>query len=281
MTARFGIGIFAVVSFGAVLAACAAIIGIEDLPPLLPDAGQVDAPVSNPGDPDGGGTTPSIDAGGGGLPGCGTTECSNCVDDDGDADIDGTDVHCTTAADDIESSFATGIPGDNLESKPDCFYDGNSGSGNDGCEIELCCLLGNCPTGTDCSISQMCIDFCAPAAPVGCDCFGCCTICQDGNCKDVLTIPDSTPGWDCDNLDNLEDPVYCPECFKVTECESFCDTGENDDCILCPGQSPDELPPVCNLQNECPDGRQVCSDTVACPSLQYCSHGCCIDIVIE
>jgi hypothetical protein len=235
---------------------------------------------TNPGT-DGGGTNPGTD-GGGVVPGCGTNQFSNCIDDDGDGDVDGVDVHCISIADNDESSFATGIPGDNRDQKPDCFFDGNSGSGNDGCEIELCCLLtdDDCGGTTDCSISQMCIDYCAPGAPVGCDCFGCCTICQDGNCKDVLTIPDATPGWDCDNLDNLDDPVACPQCFKVTECSTTCDTGDGD-CILCPGQDPSELPAECNMQNECPDGRQVCSPTTACPTLQYCANGCCIDIVIE
>jgi hypothetical protein len=255
-----------------------------------PDGGGTnpgnDGGGTNPGS-DGGGTNPGTDGGGttpggdGGVPPvCGATECSNCIDDDGDGAIDGEDVHCITAADDVEESFATGLPGDNRDPKPDCFFDGNSGSGNDGCEIDLCCLLGTCDEGTDCSVSQMCVDFCAPATPVGCDCFGCCTICHEGTCKDVLTIPEATPGWDCDNLDNLEDPVACPQCFKIAECESSCDTGDGD-CILCPGQDPSELPPDCNNQNQCPDGRETCSETDACPTLQYCANGCCIDIVIE
>jgi hypothetical protein len=235
---------------------------------------------TNPGT-DGGGTNPGTD-GGGVVPGCGTTQCSNCIDDDGDGTTDGADVHCISNLDDDESSFATGIPGDNMDQKPDCFFDGNSGSGNDGCEIDICCLLGDCPTGTDCSLSQMCIDFCAPLTPVGCDCFGCCTLCEGDLCKNVLTIPGSTDGWDCDDLANLSDPVKCPECTQ-TDCGAApCDeAGQNADCILCPGQSPDELPAECNMQNQCPDGRQVCSATVACPNLQYCSNGCCIDIVIE
>jgi hypothetical protein len=247
---------------------------------------------TNPGN-DGGGTNPGTDGGanptidGGVLPppGCGeagATQCNNCMDDDGDGLIDGQDPHCISAADNDESSFATGIPGDNRDPKPDCFFDGNSGSGNDGCEIDLCCLLGTCPDGFDCSITQGCIDFCAPATPPGCDCFGCCTICHEGNCKDILTIPDSTNGWDCDNLDNLDDPVKCPVCTKVTECSTTCDEGaSNSDCILCPGQSPDELPAECNAQNECPEGLQVCATTSDCPEFQYCASGCCIDIVIE
>jgi hypothetical protein len=233
-----------------------------------------------------GGGLPGSDGGVQPIPGCGdpaATQCNNCMDDDNDGLTDGEDPHCITAADDDESSFATGLPGDNRDPKPDCFFDGNSGSGNDNCSIELCCLLGNCAPNTNCSVTQRCIDFCAPATPVGCDCFGCCTICWDGTCKDVLTIPGATPGWDCDDLENnLGDPTKCPQCTKVTECSSSCDeAGQNADCILCPGQSPDELPDACNMQNECPDGRQVCSDAVACPSGQYCASGCCINIVIE
>jgi hypothetical protein len=45
--------------------------------------------------------------------------------------------------DNDESSFATGIPGDNIDTvNQDCFFDGNSGGGDDGCDIHVCCLLG-------------------------------------------------------------------------------------------------------------------------------------------
>ena len=244
-----------------------------------PDAG------GNPGTD--GGNNPGTDGGnnpgtdGGTQPVCGTTQCNNCQDDDGDGFTDGEDVHCISSQDNDESSFATGIPGDNIDSaQPDCFFDGDSGAGNDGCDIEQCCLLGDCEPGTDCTVSQECIDFCAPLVPVGCDCFGCCTLCLDDNCKDVLTFPDSTPEWDCNDLNNLDDPLKCPQCTKIDGCDSDCDLADGD-CILCPGQDPGDLPADCDMQNQCPDGRQTCSATQACPSLQYCSNGCCIDIVIE
>jgi hypothetical protein len=267
------------------------------------DGGGGDPPVNDgggtPGN-DGGGTpgndgggTPGNDGGGtpvgdGGIlppPACGepgATQCNNCMDDDGDGLQDGADPHCISALDDDESSFATGIPGDNRDPKQDCFFDGDSGDGNDGCSVDICCLLGDCPTGTDCNASQECVDFCAPAAPPGCDCFGCCTVCYEGTCKDILTIPDSTDGWDCDDLNNLGDDTKCPMCTKVANCGTDCDEGaSNDDCVLCPGQSPDELPAECGGANECPDGLQVCSATIACPQFQYCASGCCVEIVIE
>ena len=45
--------------------------------------------------------------------------------------------------DNDEGSFATGIPGDNKDAnKQDCFFDGNSGGGDDGCNQHVCCLFG-------------------------------------------------------------------------------------------------------------------------------------------
>jgi hypothetical protein len=246
-----------------------------------PNGPGIDAPPG--GNTDDGGNNPAIDAtpGGGGEP-CGPIEiqCSNCIDDDGDGLIDGLDPHCVSPLDRDESSFATGIPGDNIDAvKQDCFFDGNSGAGDDGCDIHVCCLLaGECPpefrsppfNPNNCTLSQKCIDTCGPATPPGCDCFGCCTICHDNECHDVLINPAVAP--DCD-LDVLGDPSKCPTCNKKTECSTVCD---NSNCILCPGQTPDDLPAECNNQNQCPDGRTPCSSTADCPGSEYCSVGCCI-----
>src|SRR3954468_13098559 len=116
-------------------------------------------------------------------------QCSNCKDDDGDGKIDGFDLQCTGPRDNDESSFATGIPGDNKDPvEQDCFFDGDSGAGNDGCNIHVCCLLGartvaECPanlgankydpaacpppigTGT---LSPKCTATCGKLAPPGC-----------------------------------------------------------------------------------------------------------------
>ncbi|ACY17586.1 hypothetical protein [Haliangium ochraceum] len=272
------------------------------------DDGGGDGGGGNDGSP-----TPSLDGGGGGTDGGGgggtdggggggtdagaggggacdpdpeSPQCNNCIDDDGDGLIDGDDPHCIAAADNDESSFATGIPGDNRDpKKPDCFFDGDSGSGNDGCDIDLCCLLDavDCDDPEqDCSVTQQCIDFCGPATPPGCDCFGCCTLCQGDQCKDVLTIPGSTDEWDCDDLNNLGDDAKCPVCTKVADCGAACDSGElNDDCILCPGQTQEDLPAECNGNNDCPDGRTACDVSGDCGSSEYCLTGCCADVVIQ
>jgi hypothetical protein len=229
----------------------------------------------------------SIDASG--PAGCtpGGPQCNNCIDDDGDGRIDGADVECTGALDNDESSFATGIPGDNIDTvHQDCFFDGNSGGGNDGCNIHVCCLLGavdqaHCPFGAnqydpaDCNTpqTQQCITTCGALTPPGCDCFGCCTVCDPTTnvCYDIITNPATAPN--CDET-TISDPAACPRCTPRTDCGSPCGP---EGCILCPGQTPDDLPAECNGMSECPTGQQVCNATAPCPSGQYCTAGCCID----
>ena len=214
----------------------------------------------------------------------GSTQCTDCIDNDGDGDIDGYDVECTGAADDDEGSFSTGIPGDNMDPKwQDCFFDGNSGSGNDGCHFHTCCLLGStggsdCPVdhnfdpATDCPPqTQMCIHVCGALTPPGCDCFGCCTVCDELGCETIVTNPAVAP--DCDQ-DSIHDPVACPHCTLNADCGNPCDP---EMCILCPGQDPSDLPPECNMQ-VCPPGQATCSPTMPCAS-GFCSNGCCVDIV--
>ncbi len=252
------------------------------------DGGSHDGGADGDGGSDGGGGDGGSD-GGGGPVGCVPTgpQCNNCVDDDGDGRIDGADVECTSGLDNDESTFATGIPGDNMDTvNQDCFFDGNSGGGDDGCNIHVCCLLGapdraSCPFGAnqydpaECNTpqTQECIDNCAALTPPGCDCFGCCTVCDPltNVCYDIITNPSTAPN--CDET-TIADPVACPRCTPRTECGSEC-TPEG--CTLCPGQTPDDLPPECNGMSECPIGQQVCSPTVRCPDGQYCSGGCCID----
>ncbi len=206
-------------------------------------------------------------------------ECNNCVDDDADGLTDGFDPECTGAADDDESSFATGIPGDNRDRKfQDCFFDGNSGGGDDKCSVHTCCILDTCPADlqgsfdpNDCSPTQECINNCSPLTPPGCDCFGCCTICDDVGCVDIFTHPQVAP--DCDQ-DSIHDPTKCPTCTPVEECGSDC----SDPCVLCPGQTVDDLPPECS-GNECPAGLTVCSNNTQCNADEFCSSGCCVRVI--
>lgn len=201
--------------------------------------------------------------------------CNNCIDDDEDGDIDGFDIHCISAIDDDEESFATGISGDNMDMTwQDCFFDGNSGAGDDGCRYHYCCLLDDpCPNGgfdpvADCEITQECVDNCAPLAPPGCDCFGCCTICnRDGVCQDVVTNPAVAPECTTDANNN---PINCPACTLSTECGTPCTPMG---CSICPGQ---DLPPEC-MDQECPNDLTSCESNADCTAgNQFCSNGCCI-----
>lgn len=237
---------------------------------------------------------------GGGTPGCtpGATQCSNCIDDDGDGRIDGFDPQCTGAADNDEATFATGIPGDNMDAvNQDCFFDGDSGAGNDGCDIHVCCLLGaktaaECPIGASkydpnkCpppigtgTISQQCIDVCGKLTPAGCDCFGCCTICDPAtnNCADIIINPNTSP--DCTG-DTINDPTKCLQCTKNDLCGGGECSAEDGSCVLCPGQDPSDLPDTCT-GNTCPNGEQTCggADDLMCPDTTFCSNGCCIGVI--
>ena len=276
------------VALSLVLAAC----GGKDVA-LDGDAGvdgaiDPNAPDADPSAPDAG---PSHDARipPGCVPGA-TAQCNNCLDDDHDGLIDGDDPECTGAVDRDEGSFATGIPGDNKDArKQDCFFDGNSGGGQD-CAWHTCCLLDNpatqvneCPTdlrqGYDpndraaaCGDqSDSCIKSCAPLTPPGCDCFGCCTVCTGSACADILINPAVAPACDYANLG------ACLSCIKNTDCTAAPCGG--DTCVLCPGQSPSDLPESCGGQHSCPDGLTVCAGNSDCLASQFCTSGCCIDAV--
>jgi hypothetical protein len=201
---------------------------------------------------------------------CGSAvyECGDCQDNDGDGAIDGFDVECVSPCDDDESSFATGIPGDNIDlCHQDCFFDGNSGGGDDGCDWWLACDPldpdnGQCsiPGGQTCPAAQPqeCVDNCQ--VPNGCDCFGCCTVNVDGVDYDILI---GSP--DC-SLDNF---AACPQCTQVESCTDPCDPT---DCELCFGET--ELPPGCK-EPTCPDGQTSCESNADCTADYFCQTGCC------
>jgi len=240
--------------------------------------------------------------------GCGTTQCTNCIDDDMDGKVDSNDPECTGPADNDEGTFATGIPGDNVDPcKQDCFFDGNSGQGDDKCEWQLKCdpanpgapkcpydpNFNNCPTQQ----SQACIDFCTKLTPNGCDCFGCCEApLPDGGRIHILLTPECT-------IDAINDPAKCKPCTQRTNCVNDCGR-----CELCFGKT--ELPADCTPDAGsgtggsggsagtsstpdgaagsggncptpiCPAGRQACgvSCLPGCAPGTYCLTGCCIPI---
>lgn len=201
----------------------------------------------------------------------GSTHCSNGIDDDADGLIDGLDPECTGPADNDEASFGTGIPGDNRDPMwQDCFFDGNSGAGDDGCRYRTGCLTGELPqSDPDCTLSAACTEFCEPGTPNGCDCFGCCAVLAgDGSTVNIIL------GGSCSEA-TLDDTTACPRCTPTTQCDNPCGR-----CELCPGKTAADLPVDCAPDSGppygCDNGEQVCSATAACPSGYSCELGCCL-----
>ncbi len=223
--------------------------------------------------------------------GIGSAQCSNGRDDDGDGLPDYLDPECVGPLDDDESSFATGIPGDNIDAcKHDFFFDGNSGMGDDKCLWQLQCDPMNtnaaCPYdpqyaaqhATECSVSssqsQDCVNRCRPLVPNGCDCFGCC---QVPGVNHPIRIAAGCTAADFNN------PAKCPACTIVTQCANPCDH-----CELCVGKP--ELPADCKMDGgtsypKCDNGYTPCGPGTptpadGCPENFGCITGCCTPVII-
>lgn len=219
----------------------------------------------------------------------GNTACTNCIDDDGDGLIDAFDPECSGPLDDDESTFATGIPGDNVDSCQDCFFDGDSGHGNDHCQYATECLYGMEPTGGgasdcfNCNVSDQCVDFCRPYTPNGCDCFGCCDVYDDDGQKHTVLLSPTC------STDKLDDPDACTECVPSTDCYNDCKPCEvcigkpkpAEECDSGAGGAPgasgaggaggDGVPVP-----ECEAGHTPCTEDMPCPETQFCLTGCCV-----
>jgi hypothetical protein len=233
--------------------------------PSGPDAGPGRPGGGGPGNPGSGGTSggtggttggnPGGTGGTAGTPGTGSASfgckvnpsaCTDGKDNDGDGLIDARDPECSGPCDNDEGTYATGIPGDNIDAcKQDCFFDGNSGMGDDGCEWNLKCdpanpgahasrscpydaNFKNCPTQQ----SERCTKSCQRITPNGCDCFGCCSVPVNGQTINVLLVPSC-------KASAFGDPNACPRCTPQASCVNTCDK-----CEVCIGKPlPD---PSCN-----------------------------------
>ena len=209
-------------------------------------------------------------------------QCNNGVDDDGDGTADGFDVECTGGIDDDEGSFATGIPGDNRDPKwQDCFFDGNSGAGDDRCRYPTECLTGELSLDDDaCAVTQQCRDNCQPRTPAGCDCFGCCAVEIPGNGVVNVLLTDSC------SLEKIGDTDACPVCTPNPSCQGPgepVDPGTPSDPVDPsepgdpgdpgqPGADAGPPPADCTVQPEC-------SEAVDCPVGEFCSFGCCLVVI--
>jgi hypothetical protein len=197
----------------------------------------------------GGTTTTTGGSGGNASAGCpvSPSQCTDGIDNDMDGKTDALDPECSGPCDNAEATFATGIPGDNMDDlsscKQDCFFDGNSGA-EDGCQFDLrcdparanatACKTGTQPGGVMCSNFTQQSDACRKNCrfiPNGCDCFGCCQV--PGSSFAVRLSESCTAA-------SVNDPAKCQRCTPVTSCLNTCGT-----CEVCYGKpAPD---PSCTL----------------------------------
>ena len=194
-------------------------------------------------------------------------QCGDLIDNDGDGLIDADDPDCLGPCDNTEDGFYGGIPGQpGPACTVDCYFDQDSGSGNDDCHWSHKCdphetapgfypesneggkctynKAANTPgTNGTCdqlyaTQSQTCHDYCGPLTPNGCDCFGCCEL-PAGKGKYVWLGSEDANGNGSCSLAVLNDPTKCQPCLPVQGCLNHCDP-----CELCIGKT--TLPPECN-----------------------------------
>ncbi len=251
-------------------------------------------------------------AGGGGLAGAthGPSscqghiyQCGDGVDNDADGLIDDADPDCLGPCDNTEDSYYGGIPGqNNAPCRQDCYFDQDTGPGNDDCYwSHKCDPLSVAPayppsadaqcafdptasipgSGESCASleaqqSAECASVCGTLTPNGCDCFGCCEL-PAGSGKYVWLGSTQNSVGSCDAA-NLGDPGKCRPCTPVPSCLNVCDK-----CELCVGK--DTLPADCAPDGgsagsggaQCAPGVQPCgqSGQAPCPAASYCITGCC------
>jgi len=218
-------------------------------------------------------------------------DCGDCQDNDGDGLIDALDPDCLGACDNSEDSYFPNIPGqNNAPCKQDCYFDKDSGSGNDGCDwTHACDELSSAPEfypsgdaqcrydadaqATCASLSQQpeqCLNYCLPLVPNGCDCFGCCEAPAHSN--RFVYLGSTTDGvGSCDSA-HVDDEARCHPCTPVSSCFNSCEG-----CEVCVGET--RLSGECGGETpRCDVGVSPCGPDLPCSGLTYCVTGCCIEV---
>jgi hypothetical protein len=245
-------------------------------------------------------------------------ECGDNVDNDGDGLTDWQDPDCLGPCDNTEDSYYGGIPGqNNAPCKMDCYFDQDTGAGNDQCYWDHSCdPLSVEPNyypepnhGSQCAYAgpdqiispiqktcevllnangqeQACLDFCLPLTPNGCDCFGCCELPAESGSFVYLGSVGVDENTVCTDAE-LANPAVCHPCTPVSDCYNGC--GHCEICIGKPTLPPDCYPPDGgtggtgaggNPGSQCDPGIQPCGlpGQEPCGVGQYCITGCCMDI---
>ena len=224
--------------------------------------------------------------------------CGDCLDNDGDGLIDAADPECLGPCDNTEDSYYGGLPGqNNAPCKQDCYFDQDTGSGNDGCHFSQKCdslsVAPNYPPSGDAQCaydpatsipgtaatcaellaqqSAACLEACLPLTPNGCDCFGCCELpARSGR---FVWIGSTSGGiGSCDSA-HLDDETLCKPCTPVKSCFNECSP-----CEICAGQTTIDASCTSGSEAECPSGERGCGlpGQAGCANLEYCIGGCCV-----
>jgi hypothetical protein len=224
--------------------------------------------------------------------------CGDCMDNDGDQLADSDDPDCTGPCDNTEDSYYGGIPGqNNAPCRQDCYFDQDTGSGNDQCFwSHECDPLSVAPTYPPSGDSQCaytpnakvpgsnstceglssvqadtCLDTCLPVTPNGCDCFGCCELPAESG-KFVWIGSSAQNVGTCDAA-HVDDPSACRPCTQVPSCLNACDP-----CEVCVGRTSPSVSCSSISARRCPPGSDACGQPGEpdCGAGFYCITGCCV-----
>ena len=224
-------------------------------------------------------------------------ECGDCIDNDGDQLKDSDDPECTGPCDNSENSYYGGIPGqNNAPCRQDCYFDQDTGSGNDECywshECDERSIAPDYPpsgdarcayqpndtipgsnsscAGLSAAQSSTCLDTCLPITPNGCDCFGCCELPAASN--HFVWIGSSAQNVGTCDAAHVDDPSACHPCTPVPSCFNSCDP-----CEVCVGRTSPSASCNSTTSDRCPASSAACGQPGEpnCEAGFYCITGCC------
>lgn len=224
-------------------------------------------------------------------------QCGDCTDNDGDGLLDSDDPDCTGPCDNTEDSYFGGIPGqNNAPCKEDCYFDLDTGSGNDQCYWDQECdplavapdyppsgearcayqpnatVPGSAATCAELSTAQAsaCLNYCLPITPNGCDCFGCCEL--PANSGQFVWIGSASQNTGTCDASHVTDPAACRPCTPARSCFNACDP-----CEVCVGRTAPSADCRTSASTRCPATQAACGQPgeAACDAGAYCITGCC------